>query len=404
MNAGFHLVRISGIDVRVDWSLAIIFMLILGLLGLTVFPAWHPDWGPGLVWATAFGAAVLFFTSVLLHELSHALVGRRMGVVINRITLFIFGGMAHIEHEPEKWRSELWMAAAGPAASFVIGFGCLLLAGMLTGALDIDPERPADFLAALGPIPTLLLWLGQVNILLAIFNLVPGFPLDGGRILRALLWAYTGSVRKATRFASAAGQGFAWLLIGVGFAMILGVRFPVLGGGLLPGVWLAFIGWFLNNAALMSYRQLLAREALHGVPVSRLMLTRYETAAPDQPLGQLIDEQMVRTGQRAFPVVERQRLVGIVCLRDIQKLEPGERAQARVRDVMTPEDELVRVRPDEDAFEALGRLSRHNLNQLPVVEGGSIKGLIRREDLLNWLALHGASDEERPVSPQADRP
>jgi Zn-dependent protease/predicted transcriptional regulator len=401
MKSGFHLARLAGIDVRVDWSLAIIFTLILALLGLTVFPAWHPDWGPALVWTTAFGAAVLFFTSVLLHEMAHALVGRRMGVVINRITLFIFGGMAHIEHEPDKWRSELWMAAAGPAASFAIGFGCLLLAGLLTGPLELDPEEPARALAALGPLPTLLVWLGQVNILLAIFNLVPGFPLDGGRVLRALLWAYTGSVRKATRLASAAGQAFAWLLIGVGFAMILGFRFPVLGGGLVGGIWLAFIGWFLNNAAFVSYRQLLAREALEGVPVSRVMQTRLETADPAESLRELIEERMVQSGQRAFPVVERERLVGMVCLRDLQKLDPAQRAMARVRDVMTPAERLVRARPGEDAFEALARLSHHNLNQLPVVEGDRLKGMLRREDLLNWLALHTV-DDEQPVGSRTD--
>jgi Zn-dependent protease/CBS domain-containing protein len=388
VNLGFRIARIAGIDVHVDWSLLIIFLLVLNALALGLFPAWHPDWSPALIWLTALASAVLFFTSVLVHEFAHALAGRRMGVVVRKITLFVFGGMAHVEHEPEKWRSELLMAAAGPLMSFVLGIGCLTAAALLTGPLEIDPEEPARMLAALGPVPTLLMWLGQVNILLAVFNLVPGFPLDGGRVLRALLWAYTGNLRKATRWASAAGQGFAWLLIGVGFAMILGVRVPVLGGGLVGGIWLAFIGWFLNNAALVSYRQLIARETLQDVPVSRLMLTRFDTASPETPLAELVDEKMLRTGQRAFPVVEQGRLVGMVCLRDIQKLAADRRAAAYVRDVMTAGAELAAVKPEDDAFEALATLARRGVNQLPVVANGVVQGLIRREDVLNWLALH----------------
>ena len=173
------------------------------------------------------------------------------------------------------------------------------------------------------------------------------------------------------------------------------------GGGLVNGLWLAFIGWFLNNAALLSYKQLLAREALQDVPVSRLMLTRFDTATPDTALRTLIDEQMLRTGQHAFPVVQHGASRGIVCLRDIQRLDPAKRATARVKDAMTPAEGLVRIRPDDDAYEALMLLAREGVNQLLVVEGEALRGMLRREDVLSWLALHGEVADEWPTQPQA---
>jgi Zn-dependent protease/CBS domain-containing protein len=385
---GPRLFRIAGIDIHVDWSLMIIFFLILTMLGLGVFPAWHPDWGPGLVWSLALVAALLFFASVLLHELSHAIVGRLQGMEIPRITLFIFGGMAHLEREPHKWRAELWMAGVGPVTSLVLGVACLLLAGTFIDFQAVDLERPETLFRELTPLPTLLLWLGQVNVLLGLFNLVPGFPLDGGRVLRAILWGVTGNLRRATRWASGLGQGFAWLLIATGFLMILGVRVPIFGTGLIGGIWLAFIGWFLNNAALMSYRQLLSREALEGIPVSRLMVTRFETVSPDISVQKLVDEHLLRSGQHAFPVVSGERLAGIVCLQDINRLDPAQRASTTVREVMTPAERLAWVEPRTDAYDVLTLLAKRQVHQLPVLEGGRVRGLVRREDLLNWLALH----------------
>lgn len=390
---GLHLAHIAGIDVRVDWSLLIVFLLIASSLAMGLFPAWHPDWGSGLSWLTAIAAALLFFGSVLAHELSHALMGRRHGITIRRITLFVFGGMAHMEHEPHRWRAELWMAIVGPVTSLVIGLVCLLLVELWIE--PADPTSPTDgaavqaMLARLPPLPTLLLWLGQVNVVLALFNLVPGFPLDGGRVLRAVLWGLTGDMRRATRWASAAGQAFAWALIIAGVAMMLGVRIPVFGTGLASGVWIAFIGWFLNNAALMSYRQLLTREALHGVPVARLMMTRFASVTPDLPVEALVEEHVVRTGQRAFPVERNGRLVGIACLRDIQQLPRQQRAAATVAEIMTPVEQLAVAHPQDDAIDALETLARRNVNQLPVVEAdGTLRGLVRREDVLRWLALH----------------
>lgn len=387
-----HLTRIAGIDVFVDWSLLIVFALIVLSLGMGVFPAWHPGWSAGLSWITAIAAALLFFASVLAHELAHALVGRRYGVEVRRITLFVFGGMAQIEHEPGRWRAELWMAIVGPITSLIIGILCV----MISGSLIPGPPPHAEpslaeiqaLLARMGPLPTLLLWLGQINIILGIFNLVPAFPLDGGRVLRALMWAVTGDLQRATRWASRLGQAFAWILIASGIAMILGLSVPVFGSGAANGIWLAFIGWFLNNAALVSYRQLILRDALHDVAISKVMLTRFDAVRPGMTLGELLDEHVLRSEQRAFPVVEGDHLLGMVCQRDLEKIPTGQRASLTVRDVMKPASELTAVTPRDDAMDVLTLLAQRDFNQVPVVENGHLAGLVRRADILRWLALH----------------
>lgn len=387
--------KIAGIDVTVDWSLLIIFALITTSLASGLFPQWHPAWSAVTSWLTALAAAVLFFASVLAHELSHALVGRLNGVQVKRITLFVFGGMAQIEHEPGRWPAELWMAIVGPLTSLVIGALCVVAAGAGASAGAAAAQAgnlPAleRLLASLDPGRTLLLWLGQINILLAIFNLVPAFPLDGGRVLRAILWGVTRDLRRATRLASALGQAFAWVLIAAGIAMVLGISLPYFGSGAANGIWLAFIGWFLNNAALMSYRQLLTRELLHDVPVGRLMLTQLETVWPDLPLDVLVGNFLVRTDQRAFPVMEGERLAGLVCQRDVERLPAAQRHSTSVREVMKPLDQLVVVHPGDDAFDVLALLAERDINQVPVVENGRVAGLVRRADILRWLALHGS--------------
>ncbi len=394
MGRGFRLIRIAGIDIFIDWSLLIIFFLITLGLGGGLFPSLHPGWDPLVVWTTALVAAALFLTSVLLHELSHALVGRAQGVEINRITLFIFGGMAHMEHEPNAWRAELWMAIVGPITSLLLGVIFILLGTLAAGTMTIDTDHPEQALSQLGPTATLLFWLGPVNIILGLFNLVPGFPLDGGRVLRALMWGFTGDLRRATRWASQMGQAFAWLLIITGFAMLFGARVPIFGTGPVNGLWLAFIGWFLNNAALMSYRQLLVREALEDVPVSRVMQSSFVSVNPAMSVSALVDERLLHSDQRAFPVVENDRFIGLVCLHDIRKMPRDAWSNTRVSDIMTPAASLTQVAPRDDTAEAMHILSQRGFNQLPVVENGEIRGLIRREDILKWLSLYG----NQPVS------
>lgn len=332
---------VAGIEVDVDWSLLIIFFLITFSLAAGVFPTWHPDWSPMLAWTTALAAAVLFFASVLAHELSHAIVGRANGVQIGRITLFIFGGMAHMEREPPSWRAEFWMAIVGPLTSLVLGFGFFWLAVLVGGPFEMYPDNPHQALAALGPTATLLAWLGPINILLGLFNLVPGFPLDGGRVLRALIWGATGNLRLATRWASRAGQGFALLLMATGLVMMLGMQVPFFGEGFINGLWLAFIGWFLNTMAGMSYRQLLIDESLGHVPVRQLMQTRFTRIDPLLRVRTLVDEHLMPSGQRAFPVEDDGQFLGMVSLSDLRKCESSAWPSTIVSEIMTPVASLV---------------------------------------------------------------
>lgn len=383
---GFRVGQIGGIEIRIDLSLAIVFALITLSLGKGLFPDWHPDWGGFVTWSTALAAAFAFFASILVHELSHALVGRTQGIPINAITLFVFGGVAQLEREPHTWRAELLMAIAGPITSLVIGVLSLMAATAFAGPVDLEDGERA--LSALNPVATLLIWLGPVNIVLAVFNLVPGFPLDGGRVLRAILWGITDDLLRATRWASMMGQGFAWFLIMLGIGMMLGLRVPVLGGGVITGMWLALIGWFLNNAALTSYRQLMVRETLEDVPVSRLLRRHWIEVPPEMRLDALVDEHLMQSDDRAFPVVLGGELVGLVCLEDIRRVPRKAWPTTSVGDVMTPRDRLATIDICIDAADALQSLSQSGVNQLPVMEEGTLAGLVTREDILKWLTFH----------------
>jgi Zn-dependent protease/predicted transcriptional regulator len=378
---------VAGVTVTLDWSLLIIFALITLALSAGLLPAWHPDWGMPTILVTAASASVLFISSVLAHELAHAIVGRRLGMRVEHITLFVFGGMAHLEEEPRTWRTELGMAIAGPIASLALGFAFLFLAGLISGPIDVDPEDPLKAVSVLNPLATVLFWLGPINILLGLFNLVPGFPLDGGRVLRAILWGVTGDLARATRWAAAGGQGFAWLLIASGFAMILGVRVPVFGTGPLAGLWLALIGWFLNNAALASYRRVLLEERLGDLPVTRVMYRNPVQVPRDISVQALVDEHLLGSSQRAFPVVDDGRLVGLVCLEDVRRLPRERRAETRLAEIMTPVGSLHTLSPSEKASAALSRLGEYQVNQLPVVQDERLLGMVTREAILRWLSL-----------------
>lgn len=397
---GLRLGRIAGIEVTLDWSLLIIFILISFTLAAGVLPTWHPDWSQLMILITAVTAALLFLASVLLHELSHAVVGRRLGISVPRITLFVFGGMAQMEGEPRTWKDELGMAIAGPITSLALGFGFLYLAGALAAPIEADPQKPMELLSSLGPVATVFFWLGSVNIVLGLFNLVPGFPLDGGRVLRAVLWGMSGDLLRATRWAAAAGQAFGLLLIASGFAMIFGVTVPVFGSGPLGGLWLALIGWFLSNAAIMSYRRLETEQGLGRIPVTRVMQRDLTTVTPEISVQAMIDEHLLGRHQRAFPVVDDgDRLQGLVCLADIRKLEPSKRSETSISTIMTAREQLHVAAPDESASAVMNRLAVSGINQMPVVKDGHLVGLVSREDLLTWLSLQrGAAHEpELPV-------
>lgn len=383
---GVRLGKVFGIAVDLDFSVLLILALIVFNLGAGLLPIWHPHWSPALRWAVATLAGVAFLASILAHELSHALVGRLFGVVVDQITLFMFGGVAHLRSEPKRPVDELFMAAAGPLASLAIGLVSIGGATML-GADTTLVTDPAPALARLTPAATILLWLGPVNVVLGLFNLLPGFPLDGGRVLRAGLWWATSDLRSATRWSALAGRAIAALLMLSGAMMTFGVEFPVLGGGLLNGVWLVLIGWFLGGAARSGYRELLVREVLQELPVSRLLNTRVDTVTPELSVEHFVRERVLRGGQRCFPVVTGERLQGLVSLTDLRKLGPKQWVHASVGEIMTPAGNLATIGPDSDAAEALKLLAERDVNQLPVVAGDKFLGLVQRSDLVSWIGL-----------------
>jgi predicted transcriptional regulator len=238
------------------------------------------------------------------------------------------------------------------------------------------------------PFATVLLWLGPINIMLGLFNLIPAFPLDGGRVLRAALWAATHDLAKATRWAAWVGQAFGLLLIMTGVSMVLGIGVPWLGRGLVPGLWTAFIGWFLYRAAAASYSRVVISDLLDDVPVSRVMRRDPVAIFPELSVATVVDEYFMASADRAFPVVDGERLVGIVTLEDVRKVRPEERATIRIRDVMTPAPQLVVTAPDETAAAALAKLAQRDVEQLPVVDAaGALVGIVRRRDILRWLEL-----------------
>lgn len=389
-SSGLTLGRIFGIRITIDWSWIFIFVLVTWNLG-TGLALLHPAWGGGIIWGVAIVAALLFFASVLAHELVHSLVAMARGLPVRNITLFLFGGVSNIQREPRSPGVDFLMTIVGPLTSIVLGIVFLALGGVSAGifAHGVGGTVAGDFDQP-SPLTTMLLWLGQINILLGLFNLIPGFPLDGGRILRSILWAITGNLRTATRWAAWVGQAIAWLMIFGGLAMIFGVQIPYFGTGFLGGLWLVFIGWFLNAAAIQSYRQVVIGDILGDVPVAQLMRTTVPTVPATSTVSDLVHDHIMGSDERCFPVLQDgDRLAGLVCLDDVRKVPRHAWDTTLVRQIMTPMDKVATVTPQEDAGEALNELTGRDVNQVPVVQDGHVVGMLRRRDVLRWLQLHG---------------
>jgi Zn-dependent protease len=392
MRSGLTLGRLFGITIHLDWSWILIFVLVTWNLAVGIFPGAHPEWGAALSWGVGLVASLLFFASVLAHELAHSLVAKARGLPVKRITLFLFGGVSNIEREPPSPAAEFLISVVGPLTSFVLGGLFLFLAQVLGGGQAIVGDDPVRVAARLEPVAVLLAWLGGVNIVLGIFNLIPGFPLDGGRVLRSILWGATGDLVRATRWASWVGQALGWVLIVGGIAMAFGAELPFFGSGPLSGLWLAFIGWFLSNAAAQSYRQVVVQDLLEGVPVDKLMRANVPTVPPEMPVSELVDGFLLGSDERAFPVLAGERLAGLVCLEDVRKVPRAEWEATPVRAIMTPIERLATIGPRVEASEALGALARRDVRQLPVVgEDGRLLGLLRQRDIMRWLELQSGA-------------
>ncbi len=392
MRRGFQIGKLFGIKIRVDWSWLLIFLLVTWNMS-TAFGNLHDTWSTGLRWGLAVVAALLFFASVLAHEMAHSLIAQAQGVPVRSITLFLFGGVSDIQEEPDSPSGEFWMAILGPITSLVIGT-VLTLAVAVTAGLQLSSATSAmQSLEQLGPISTMFMWLGSINITLGIFNLIPGFPLDGGRVLRSILWAIIGDLRRATRWASYVGQAIAWLMILGGISMTFGASIPFFGSGVSSGLWLIFIGWFLNSASSKSYRRVVIQDILEDVQVTQMMCKNPPTVAPDVSVHTLINEHIMKSDDHAFPVLEDGDLIGLVTLDDVRSVRNSERESKSVRQIMTPADQLSTLNVSDDAGDAFMSLAHRDVRQLPVLnERSELQGLLRRRDVVKWLQLHSELD------------
>jgi Zn-dependent protease/CBS domain-containing protein len=370
VNNAFTLGRLFGIQVRLHFTWFIIFILVTASLV-------DPDWLRLSIWVVGIATSLLFFASVLAHELAHSLVGRRYGVTIKSITLFVFGGMAHMAGEVKSSGAEFKMALAGPLCSLAIGafFG---LVWFLT--VDILP-----LVAAMTG------WLAWINVALAVFNMIPGFPLDGGRVFRAIVWRTTGNYGRSTRIATVVGRVIAYIFIFGGLSIALSSFFSrifhlsLFEGMLFTGIWIAFIGWFLENAASASYRQEQWREAMQRFTVAEVMTTDYLVVPPDMTVAQLVQQYIVPSGRRFFILADEGRLHGMVTLPDIKSLPQQKWATTPVRDIMTPADKLRAISPNQDAWTVMTQMDEANINQMPVVSGTRVIGIVARDDLIRIL-------------------
>jgi len=361
---GLRLGRPFGIELKLDPSWFIVFVLVVWSLAAHYFPMSHPGWSVGTYWALSTTTALLFFLSIVAHELGHSLVSQAYGVPVRDITLFIFGGAARMSREPRRAREEFWMALAGPATSLLLG----VLFGLVWHASRGDQ----------GPLHALSGWLAWINVAVAGFNLIPGFPLDGGRVFRALVWGVTGSLSRATRIASGLGRL-------VAFAFILFGLWQVLGGNWMNGLWIAFIGWFLDGAAVQSAQHLNLQELLAGHTVREVMNTDCPRVSPGMSLEVAVNEAVLPSGRRCFPVVEDGRLQGLLTLHRIKVVTRQRWPSTTVGEAMIPQDELKTVGPDDDLSTVLDRMGADDVNQYPVLEEGRLLGMVARDRMLGFL-------------------
>ena len=355
--------RIRGIELRIDISWAIIAILVSYSMFLRfrfVYPG--IDDAYGIVLAVA--SAILFFGSVLFHEFAHAFTAQSRGIPVKSITLFLFGGATHAKVEAKGPGAEFLIAVVGPLSSLVLA-GLFAILGVWG-----DAVLPQEVAGAFG-------YLAFINLALAIFNLVPGFPLDGGRVLRAIIWGATGSLAKATRVASITGQGFGYLLVAAGL-------FFVFNGVLATGIWFAAIGWFLAQAARMGYEQLQLRRMLEDVEAEDVMASTVSSIPADLTLQEAVDDYFMRHDHSAFPVAEHDGTIGLLSLRRVKQVPREEWATTRVREAMTELDDRCTVSPSTSMADVVERLEGDN-RRVVVVSDGEVVGIISPSDVSRWL-------------------
>jgi len=377
LSGNISLGRIGGVEVRINWSWLVIFALIVWTLADGVFPSTNPGLSGNTHLAMAIVAALLFVVSILLHELGHAWEARREGLEVDGITLWLFGGVSQFKGGFPSAGAEFRIAIAGPLVSLVLGvvFVLIAIAGL---------PSAVDGVAA---------WLGYINLALLVFNLIPALPLDGGRVLRAALWQSKGDLGWATRVGTDIGRVFGYLFIGLGLAMFI---FQ----GSFSGAWLAFIGWFLLQAATAEARYIATEAALHGLRVRDLMVRDPVTVDGDLTVGQFMDEVARSRRFTTYPVVDRRRPIGLLAFGSVAALPRSEWDSRRVREAMLPLDRVPQLTEDETAIDALTALSSPASNRGLVVENGHLAGLLSITDLTRALELRRSRPSTRESRPK----
>lgn len=363
---GFTIARIFGIEIRLDASWIVIVTLVTVSLALN-FGREHPGLGAGYHWLAAAFGSLAFFASLLLHELSHSLVARARGIQVEGITLFLFGGVSELKGEAARPRDEFVIAAVGPVTSAALGVLCAGLAAAVAAGTILQ---------------SVLRWLAFINVALAIFNLLPGFPLDGGRIFRAVAWGITRNLRRATRIAAKLGKAIAFLLIFSGIVLALGF------GWVLNGLWLAFIGWFLMTAAQSSVAQVEMRAMLERFTVRDAMRADCDTVDVRESVRDFVEHRVLRTGSRCFLVLDGAEFRGLVTLHEVKGIPRERWAETPVEQVMIPYYTARSISPSASLLEAIDAMDEHGFGQLPVTEEGRLLGLVTREDALRLVALN----------------
>ena len=368
MQPSITLGRVAGIEIGLHYTWLLIAVLITGSF-VGYFSQTNPQWHTKTTWSAAVVISVLFFGSIVLHELAHALVAKARGMPVRTITLFALGGVAHIEKEAATPAAEFWMGIAGPVMSGAVGLLCAWLATLW----DAGPAA-----VGLSPPVAVLLSLSSLNFMLAVFNLIPGFPLDGGRILRALLWRIFGDEDRATRISARAGQAVALSLFALGLWEFLALES-------LSGLWLGLLGWFLLDAATASYTQAEVLTGLRGVRVADVMSRDCATVRADLPLQRYADEYVLKTGRRCYAVEDRGAITGLVTPADLGKVERARWGDTTIAEVTHPLHQLRSVSPDTPVVEALQTMGREDVNQLPVMEAGRMEGWLSRSHIMHVL-------------------
>jgi Zn-dependent protease/CBS domain-containing protein len=355
-----------GFEIKVHWSWFFIFFLVTWTFSTGVLEESFPEWTGSRRWVVAAGISVVFFLSILLHEMSHSVVARRYGIPVSSITLFVFGGVSNLGREPDNARQEFWIAIVGPGTSFALGL--LFLAGFVV--LQPIEEGAADVAGSLA----------LINVAIGVFNLVPGFPLDGGRVFRSLFWARRRNLLDATRIASQVGVAVAYIIMAMGVGSFFFWN-------VVTGVWFFLIGNFLRIASAESYQQLFMEVALRGVPASAVARQDYVTIAPDLMLSQLVEEHILAGHGRCFPVVVAGELLGLVTLNDLRQVPRSDWSTTSVYRAMTPFEKLRTVSLRDDMRQVLAQMAEGDINQVPLVDGRTLLGLIHRSDVFRYVRV-----------------